>query len=72
MAHQWGVPMEVPAQHPFDPLALLRLALAAGANRRVVEAVMHHAWRGGGARSRRSRAARDAGSAATASPRRPR
>lgn len=49
MAHQWGVPIEAPAQHPFNPLALLRLVLAAGPNRRVVEAVMHHAWRGGGA-----------------------
>ena len=49
MAHQWGVPLEVPAQHPFNPLALLRLALAAGPNRRTVEAVMRHAWRGGGA-----------------------
>ena len=49
MAHQWGVPLEVPAQHPFNPLALLRLILAAGPNRRTVEAVMRHAWRGGGA-----------------------
>lgn len=53
-AHELGVPLEVPAQHPFNPLALLRLMLAcapAGAlpNRRVVEAVLHHVWRGDGA-----------------------
>lgn len=53
-AHELGVPLQTPAQHPFNPLALLRLMLAcapAGGlpNRRVVEAVLHHVWRGGGA-----------------------
>jgi 2-hydroxychromene-2-carboxylate isomerase len=48
-AHQLGVPLQVPAVHPFNPLPLLRLCLAAGPNRRVVEAVMRHVWRGGGA-----------------------
>jgi 2-hydroxychromene-2-carboxylate isomerase len=47
IAHRWGIEMEVPATHPFNPLPLLRLCLAAGANRRVVEAVMRHVWRGG-------------------------
>jgi 2-hydroxychromene-2-carboxylate isomerase len=42
-----GIPLALPAQHPFNPLPLLRLALAAGANRRVSEAVLRHAWRGG-------------------------
>ena len=36
LAHQFGVPIEVPAQHPFNPLALLRLCVAAGSNRRRV------------------------------------
>jgi 2-hydroxychromene-2-carboxylate isomerase len=49
LAHQFGVPIEVPAQHPFNPLALLRLCVAAGPNRRTVELVMRHVWRGGGA-----------------------
>lgn len=49
LARQFGVPIEVPAQHPFNPLTLLRLCLAAGPNRRTVELVMHHVWRGGGA-----------------------
>ena len=33
--------------HPFNPLPLLRLALACGPNRRVVEALMRHVWLGG-------------------------
>lgn len=53
-AHEQGTPIQTPAQHPFNPLPLLRLALAcapAGGlpNRRVVEALFHHVWRGGGA-----------------------
>jgi 2-hydroxychromene-2-carboxylate isomerase len=48
LAHRHGIPMQSPAVHPFNPLPLLRLAQAAGPNRRVVEAVMRHVWRGGG------------------------
>jgi 2-hydroxychromene-2-carboxylate isomerase len=48
LAQQHGVELQIPAVHPFNPLALLRLAIAAGPNRRVVEAVMRHVWRGGG------------------------
>jgi 2-hydroxychromene-2-carboxylate isomerase len=43
--------MQLPAAHPFNPLGLLRLALACGegglVNRYVAEAVFRHAWRGG-------------------------
>jgi hypothetical protein len=51
-AHHHGVPMQMPAAHPFNPLALLRLALACGdgtgrANRHVCETVFRHVWRGG-------------------------
>jgi 2-hydroxychromene-2-carboxylate isomerase len=51
-AHRLGIEMATPAMHPFNPLALLRLALASAPagglpNRRSVEALMHHAWRGG-------------------------
>jgi 2-hydroxychromene-2-carboxylate isomerase len=49
LAHHHGIPMETPAQHPFNPLPLLRLAVACGPNRRVVEALFHHVWRSGGA-----------------------
>lgn len=51
LAHTHGVPLQLPAAHPFNPLALLRLALACGSdglvNRRVAEAVFRHVWRGG-------------------------
>lgn len=50
-AHTHGIPMQLPATHPFNPLALLRLALACGtagaANRYVCETVFRHVWRGG-------------------------
>ena len=51
-AHERGIAIDTPAQHPFNPLALLRLALASAPasglpNRRVVELLMRHAWRGG-------------------------
>ncbi|MCA0243783.1 MAG: 2-hydroxychromene-2-carboxylate isomerase [Proteobacteria bacterium] len=48
LAHRHGVPMDTPLQHPFNPLPLLRLALACGPNRRVCEAIFRHVWRGGG------------------------
>ncbi|HEX6721904.1 MAG TPA: 2-hydroxychromene-2-carboxylate isomerase [Burkholderiaceae bacterium] len=53
LSHSLGIPIDTPASHPFNPLPLLRLALACaqpgdGPNRRVVEALMRHVWRGGG------------------------
>lgn len=53
LAERQGTPLQLPAVHPFNPLPLLRLALAcapAGGlpNRRVVEALFHHVWCGGG------------------------
>ena len=47
LAAQLGIPCDTPAQHPFNPIALLRLVLACGPNRRVVEAVLRHVWCGG-------------------------
>ena len=47
LAQQHGLTMQAPVQHPFNPLPLLRLALAAGPNRRVVQAVLDHVWQGG-------------------------
>jgi len=46
-----GIPIDMPAAHPFNPLPLLRLALACGdrgcINRYVAETVFRHVWRGG-------------------------
>jgi len=47
LAQQHGIALDTPAVHPFNPLPLLRLALACGPNRRIVEAVFRHAWVGG-------------------------
>jgi len=49
-----GTPFEKPAQHPFNPLFLLRLLLASvprgqHPNRLAVERVMRHVWARGGA-----------------------
>lgn len=48
LAEQQGTPLVMPAMHPFNPLALLRLLVAAGPNRRSVQAVMRPVWAGGG------------------------
>ena len=51
LAHAHGIPMQLPAAHPFNPLGVLRLALACGqdglVNRYVAETVFRHVWRGG-------------------------
>jgi 2-hydroxychromene-2-carboxylate isomerase len=51
LAHAHGIPMQLPAAHPFNPLAVLRLALACGqgalVSRYVAETVFRHVWRGG-------------------------
>jgi 2-hydroxychromene-2-carboxylate isomerase len=52
-AHRDGLLMQTPAQHPFNPLALLRLAIACPPEgmtpgRHVCEQVFKHVWEGGG------------------------
>ncbi len=51
LARQQGVDLQMPAAHPFNPLALLRLALACGhqgtVNRHVCETLFCHVWQGG-------------------------
>ena len=51
LAHAHGVPLQLPAAHPFNPLGALRLALACGeggrVNRFVAETVFRQVWRGG-------------------------
>ena len=50
-AHAAGVDLHMPAAHPFNPLAFLRLAVACAqngsCNRYVTETIFHHIWRGG-------------------------
>jgi 2-hydroxychromene-2-carboxylate isomerase len=53
LAHQHGVTLQTPAQHPFNPLALLRLATACASvgdtpPRSVCEQIFRHVWHDGG------------------------
>lgn len=51
LAHTQKVALQLPASHPFNPLPLLRLAVASHAqglpNRYVVETLFQHVWQGG-------------------------
>lgn len=54
LAHSRGIEFQMPAAHPFNPLGLLRLALACSPagepgrpNRFVCETIFRHVWRGG-------------------------
>jgi 2-hydroxychromene-2-carboxylate isomerase len=58
LGHQLGVPLRMPAEHPFNPLPLLRLALACGMSaggeaaggdpsRQVCETLFRHVWSDG-------------------------
>ena len=51
LAHRQGTELQLPAIHPFNPLALLRLAVACeaqgGPNRYVCETIFRHVWQGG-------------------------
>lgn len=54
LAHQQGVALDMPAEHPFNPLPLLRMGLSCAmdacpgeTNRWVTEQLMHHVWQGG-------------------------
>jgi len=52
LAHRAGIALDTPARHPFNPLALSRLAWASAAdgetpNRYVCETILRHVWVGG-------------------------
>jgi 2-hydroxychromene-2-carboxylate isomerase len=55
LAQRQGLRLQLPRQHPFNPLALQRLAVActpagaAGPSRRVVQALFEHVWAAEGA-----------------------
>lgn len=46
-ADQAGVPLRFPPAHPFNPIAALRLCIAAGATPEAVTAIFDHFWRDG-------------------------
>jgi 2-hydroxychromene-2-carboxylate isomerase len=51
LAQQQQTPLQMPLSHPFNPLGLLRLAVASDAagtpNRYVCETIFRHVWTGG-------------------------
>ncbi len=52
LASRHGIALDTPAQHPFNPLALLRLLTACAPeggtpNRHACEQVLRHVWQGG-------------------------
>jgi 2-hydroxychromene-2-carboxylate isomerase len=51
LAQQQGTRLQMPTHHPFNPLGLLRLALACGkdgaCNRYVTQTLFEHVWNGG-------------------------
>lgn len=46
-AEQAGIRLRFPPSHPFNPLAALRLCIAAGTTWQAVEAIFAHVWRDG-------------------------
>ncbi len=52
LAHRAGVPLDTPARHPFNPIALSRLAWATAPagmtpSRHTCETILRHVWIGG-------------------------
>jgi 2-hydroxychromene-2-carboxylate isomerase len=53
LGHRAGIAIETPERHPFNPIALSRLAWAtapegATPGRHACESILRHVWRGGG------------------------
>ena len=47
IAHRHGIPMRLPAQHPFNPLPLLRLCIAKKNDHAVVDRLFRYVWQEG-------------------------
>lgn len=51
LAKEQGTALQMPASHPFNPISLLRLALACGrggaCNRYAAQTLFEHVWQGG-------------------------
>lgn len=48
LAHQRGLPFRAPPRHPFNPLTILRLVIAAGSSLDATQAALDHVWGRGG------------------------
>ena len=48
-AEQAGIPLRFPPAHPFNPIGILRLAIAAGSGWDVVAELFDHVWKDGSA-----------------------
>ncbi|HET7843117.1 MAG TPA: 2-hydroxychromene-2-carboxylate isomerase [Xanthomonadales bacterium] len=46
-ARRQGVPLRAPPAHPFNPMAALRLSIAAGNTPRAIDAIYAHIWERG-------------------------
>lgn len=46
-AQELGLPLRFPPRHPFNPLAAMRLVLAAGGDVTAVETAFRHIWKDG-------------------------
>ena len=46
-ARRLGIPLKFPPEHPFNPLALLRLALACECDAKAVQRIFRFVWRDG-------------------------
>lgn len=47
IAKREGIPLRLPSAHPFNPLPLLRLSIAAGATPDVIDRLFHFVWQEG-------------------------
>ena len=47
IAHRHGIPMRLPAQHPFNPLPLLRLCISKQNDHAVVDRLFRYVWQEG-------------------------
>lgn len=47
LARKRGIPFKTPPRHPFNPLAVLRLAVALDGEPAAVGAIFHHIWGAG-------------------------
>ncbi len=47
LAGKRGIPFKTPPRHPFNPLAVLRLAVALGATPKTVGTIFRHIWGAG-------------------------